>query len=58
MELKNCSRVYKTKLNQTIALNDISYKFSLGRFYAKMGHSGSGTEKKNLIEILKEILSS
>lgn len=50
MELKNCSRVYKTKLNQTIALNDISYKFELGRFYAIMGHSGSG--KSTLIQIL------
>lgn len=51
MELENVLKSYVSdKGNQVKALNDISYKFELGKFYAIMGESGSG--KSTLINIL------
>lgn len=50
IELKNVSKVYEKKDEKIIALDDISYNFESGKFYAITGHSGSG--KSTLINIL------
>ncbi|MCX4364143.1 MAG: ABC transporter ATP-binding protein [Bacilli bacterium] len=50
IELKNITKEYTKKDEKIIALNDINYTFSSGKFYAIMGHSGSG--KTSLINII------
>lgn len=50
MELKNISKVFKRKDEEIIALNDVSFRFEMGKLYGIMGHSGSG--KSTLINII------
>ena len=50
LKLENICKVYNSKTEKVIALNQISYQFEMGKFYAIMGHSGSG--KSTLISIL------
>lgn len=51
MKLENVLKSYVSDMgNQVKALNLISYKFELGKFYAIMGESGAG--KSTLINIL------
>ena len=50
LKLENICKVYNSKTEKVIALNQISYQFEVGKFYAIMGHSGSG--KSTLISIL------
>ena len=42
LELKSISKVYSSKTERIDALLNVSYKFESGKFYAIMGHSGSG----------------
>ncbi len=58
IELKNVSKEFKRK-NETIkALDDISINFEAGKFYAIMGHSGSGKSTAiNIISMLEDITS-
>ena len=50
LKLENICKVYNSKTEEVIALNQINYQFEVGKFYAIMGHSGSG--KSTLISIL------
>ena len=50
LKLENICKVYNSKTENVIALNQINYQFEVGKFYAIMGHSGSG--KSTLISIL------
>lgn len=50
LKLENICKVYNSKTERVIALNQINYQFEVGKFYAIMGHSGSG--KSTLISIL------
>lgn len=58
IELKNVTKEFKRK-NETIkALDDISINFEAGKFYAIMGHSGSGKSTAiNIISMLEDITS-
>lgn len=58
IELKNVSKEFKRK-NETIkALDDISINFEAGKFYAIMGHSGSGKSTAiNIISMLEDVTS-
>lgn len=42
IELKNCSKIYKKKDKKVEVLNNVSYSFDSGKFYAIMGESGCG----------------
>lgn len=42
IELRNCSKMYKKKDKRVEVLNDVSYSFDCGKFYAIMGESGCG----------------
>jgi len=50
LSFKNISKKYYKNNKEIEVLNDISYTFSFGKFYAVTGHSGSG--KSTLISIL------
>ncbi len=50
LEIKNLYKVYQTKTEKIIAVDNATYKFESGCFYAIMGHSGSG--KSTLLNIL------
>ena len=50
MNLEDVRKVYKTKTNEVVGLDNVSYNFLKGKFYAIMGHSGSG--KSTLIKML------
>lgn len=50
MKLENISKVYKTKYNETVALNNISLKINQGDLIAITGPSGCG--KSTLMNIL------
>ncbi len=58
IELKNVTKEFKRK-NETIkALDDISINFEAGKFYAIMGHSGSGKSTAiNIISMLEDVTS-
>ena len=58
IELKNVKKEFKRK-NETIkALDDISINFEAGKFYAIMGHSGSGKSTAiNIISMLEDVTS-
>jgi putative ABC transport system ATP-binding protein len=48
--IKNLSKIYKTDVLETVALNNISFEVQKGEFVAIMGPSGSG--KSTLMHIL------
>lgn len=50
LEIKNLYKIYQTKAEKIIAVDNATYKFESGCFYAIMGHSGSG--KSTLLNIL------
>lgn len=50
LKLEKINKIYHTKSEKIIALNDFSYEFKSGNLYAIMGHSGSG--KSTLISIM------
>lgn len=50
IEVNHLSKVYKTGLIETVAVDDISFQISQGEFVAIMGPSGSG--KSTLMHIL------
>lgn len=50
LEIKNLYKIYQTKTEKIIAVDNATYKFESGCFYAIMGHSGSG--KSTLLNIL------
>lgn len=47
LEIKNLSKTYNLNNKKIVALDDITFSFEDGKFYAIMGHSGSG--KSSLI---------
>ena len=50
LEIINLYKVFQTKTEKIIAIDNANYKFEDGKFYAIMGHSGSG--KSTLLNIL------
>ncbi|MDD2409736.1 MAG: ABC transporter ATP-binding protein [Bacilli bacterium] len=48
--LSQATKIYNTKTEKIIALNNLNLSFKKGKFYAIMGHSGSG--KSTLISVL------
>lgn len=50
MKAENLEKIYNLKDSNVIAITNFSYNFEKGKFYAIMGHSGSG--KSSLIRIL------
>ena len=50
LEIINLYKVFQTKTEKIVAIDNANYKFEDGRFYAIMGHSGSG--KSTLLNIL------
>ena len=50
MNIENVTKIYRTKDEEIVALDNVSFSFESGKFYAIMGHSGSG--KSTLIRIL------
>jgi len=42
LSAKNVNYVYQTKYQKVQALEDVSCSFEAGKFYAIIGHSGSG----------------
>lgn len=42
LELNDCTKIYKKGNKKLVVLNDLSYSFESGKFYAIMGESGSG----------------
>jgi len=53
IELRNVTKNHKTKNKQIEVLKDVNVRFDAGKFYALMGHSGSGkTTVTNVIGML------
>ena len=50
LEIKNLYKIFETKNEKIVAIDNATYKFESGCFYAIMGHSGSG--KSTLLNIL------
>ena len=50
LEIRNLYKIYETKNEKIVAVDNATYKFESGCFYAIMGHSGSG--KSTLLNIL------
>lgn len=50
LEIVNLYKIFQTKTEKIVAIDNANYKFENGRFYAIMGHSGSG--KTTLLNIL------
>lgn len=50
LEIVNLYKIFQTKTEKIVAIDNANYKFENGRFYAIMGHSGSG--KSTLLNIL------
>lgn len=44
VEVKDLVKAYKTDVK---VLNNVSYEFEKGKFYAVMGRSGAGKSQKN-----------
>lgn len=50
LEIINLTKIFQTKNEKIVAIDNASYKFEVGKLYAIMGHSGSG--KSTLLNIL------